>query len=122
MSKVLFCVYGTLKKKYGNHRLLHHDGVEFKGEFKTEPKFTMVSCGGFPAVHCEGNTAIDCELYEVTNPDVINNIYRLEGCTGKQGHPNNWYDIEYVDTPHGQASMFVFRGAIRRPIVESGKW
>jgi gamma-glutamylcyclotransferase (GGCT)/AIG2-like uncharacterized protein YtfP len=122
MNKVLFCVYGTLKAKYGNNRLLKADGVSFKGTFVTEPKFTMVSCGGFPAVHCEGNTSIECELYEVTNPEVIHRVYSLEGYSGKQGAPNNWYDVEEIDTPHGKASMFVFRDAIKRPIVESGKW
>lgn len=121
-KKILFAVYGTLKKERGNHGFLSDEGVDFKGNYKTPPNYTMVSCGGFPAVHCEGNTSIVTELYEVTNQDVIKNVFSLEGYSGTQGSSRNWYDVEEIDTPYGKASMFVFRGKIQRPVVETGNW
>lgn len=121
---VLFAVYGTLKEKYGNHRILRNqDGVEFKGNFVTEPKYTMFSLGGFPAVCPEGKTSITCELYEVKNPEVISRVYSLEGYTGVQDHPNNWYDVEKIETPHGEASMFIFKDSPKNcSVVENGIW
>lgn len=121
-NEILFAVYGTLKAQYGNNRLLQASGVEFKGEFKTKPDYTMVSCGGFPAVHLGGTTAISCELYKVTNPEVIKRVFGLEGFSGEKDNENNWYDVTNFDTPEGEATMFIFKGAPKRNIVESGKW
>ena len=123
--KELFFVYGTLKEGYGNHHYLNDDTVKPLGQFQTEPKFTMLSCGGFPAVMCEGDTTIQGELYETENPDVIRRVYGLEGFTGKKGAAGNWYDVEEIETPHGKASMFVFRkpsDSLRQKIVANGKW
>ena len=121
---VLFAVYGTLKKGHGNHGRIKGEGVEFMGNFKTEPKFTMESRGGFPAVYCTGDTSINCELYKVSNPLVIRQVYALEGYSGVQGSQENWYDVETIETPFGKASMFVFRNGNpnKNSIVTSGNW
>lgn len=118
----VLAVYGTLKRHYHNNRLLQHKGVTFLGEFKTEPRFTMVSCGGFPAVHCTGNTSIQCELYKVKDADVLRNVFRLEGFTGIKDDPGNWYNVEEIKTPHGKALMFVFPGEPERTIIQTGNW
>lgn len=122
-KSILFAVYGTLKRNKGNHARIQGNGVTFKGEFKTEPRFTMYSLGGFPAVCCNGSTAITTELYEVTNPYVIEGVFALERYTGKQNSDLNWYDVEHIDTPHGKASMFIFKNAPKTsPVVENGIW
>jgi gamma-glutamylcyclotransferase (GGCT)/AIG2-like uncharacterized protein YtfP len=125
-EKVLFCVYGTLKRGYGNYNgLLNRDDVEFLGTFETEPRFTMVSWGGFPAVHCEGDTSIKCEIFATSNRSVINSVNRLEGYTGtpdKEGGKHNWYDVEPIETPYGTALMFVHRGPVTKRIVKDGNW
>lgn len=120
----LLAVYGTLKQGFHNHRLLNRPGVKFLGAYKTEPRFTMVSCGGFPAVHCQGSTPIHTEIYSVESPEAVEMIYRLEGYSGTPTNKGgkNWYDVEEVETPFGSASMFVFRGVPARPVVKSGNW
>lgn len=124
-EKVLFFVYGTLLSGCGNNVLLAKPNVKFLGEHITEPKYTMVSCGGFPAVHCQGNTPIKGELYETSDPRVIDRVYSLEGYSGipnKDGGDNHFYDVEFIDTPKGTASMFVFRGRVSDNIIQSGSW
>lgn len=121
-SSVLFAVYGTLKAAYGNHRLLRT--ATPKGEFQTEPVYTLFD-GGFPIVERGGTTSIHCELYYTDDQEVIRNVFGLEGCSSQtKGNPNNWYDIDEIDTPHGKAVIFVMdkgRGD-RTRIVESGNW
>lgn len=120
-EEVLFLVYGTLKKGHGNNRLLKD--AEFLGKFSTEPVYTLYD-GGFPYVEREGKTAIQGELFKVTNSTTINNTFNLEGCSGIKGHDVTFYDFDVIDTPHGEAVIFCgdkgFSG--RTKIVESGNW
>lgn len=119
-NQLLFC-YGTLLSGFGNNRLLQKPGVEFLGEHTTEPGYTMVSCGGFPAVIPEGHTSIKGELYRVTDEEVLHNVYSLEGYTGTRGDRRNWYDGQILPTPFGDALMFIFHNNLNnRPIIKSG--
>lgn len=119
-----YIVYGTLKQGYGNHYLLQDEGVTFIGQVQTPPVYTLFD-GGFPIVERGGNTSIKGELYEVTDERTIENLNRLEGCTGEQGHPNNWYDIDFVELDNGiVANMYVMdegKGG-RRTIINDGEW
>lgn len=114
----LIFVYGTLRKGFYNHRVLGNS--EFVSEFKTEPSFTMVSLGAFPAVIPKGNTAIEGEIYRVVEEKDMQNINGLEGYRGEG--KNNMYDIHKIQTPHGEALMYVFKDAKGYPVVESGNW
>ena len=69
-------VYGTLKRGYGNHRLLEH--AKYLGTVVTQPKFKLYDLGFFPGAAPEGNTAIHGELFEVTNAE-FQTLDRLEG-------------------------------------------
>lgn len=123
MDKCLFFVYGTLKKGYGNHNY-HLSGSQFLGEFTTEPKYTLFD-GGFPVVEREGETAIQGELYLCENESQINSTFQLEGCPSQiQGHKSNWYDFDKIQTPHGEAVMFVMNKnqSGRNKILKSGIW
>ena len=120
---VLFFVYGTLKKGWGNHRN-HLSKAEGLGDFQTEPVYTLYN-GGFPIVERGGSTSIKGELYRATDEDEIRSTFALEGCSSRtKGNPNNWYDIDYIDTPHGKAVIFVMdKGTSgRKTVVENGNW
>src|SRR5678815_3691587 len=110
-----FFVYGTLKRGRGNdHRL---GNAKFLGEFVTPNKYTMHSLGAFPAVSCKGKSSIQGEVYETDDPRIIQSLYRLEGYSGiptKDGG-HNMYDLETIDTPYGEANMFVMRGNVQYP-------
>lgn len=75
-------VYGSLKKGFGNHRLLGATS-EFIGTGITEPKYKMYSLGGFPGLH-SGNDRIFVEVYLVDANKTLPNLDLLEG------HPS-WY-------------------------------
>jgi len=78
----LMFVYGTLKRNYGNNRLL--SGANYMGTAITkDATYEMRSWGGFPAVYDNGNTRITGEIYSVPN-SMIPRIDSLEG------HPD-WY-------------------------------
>ncbi len=73
MTKVF--VYGTLKKGWGNHRLL--EGSTFLGVYETPKEFSLYD-GGFPYAFHGGGENIRGELYEVDD-DTLKNLDRLEG-------------------------------------------
>jgi gamma-glutamylcyclotransferase (GGCT)/AIG2-like uncharacterized protein YtfP len=120
-EKVIFATYGTLKRGFGNNRLLRD--AEFIGEHTTEPAYTMYSAGGFPIVTTNGNTPIKCELFATTNPEIVKRVNALEGFSGIKNHPDNWYDRLTIQTPYGEAEMYVMDSVGRdMPVVESGEW
>lgn len=75
-------VYGTLKKKHGNHGVLNR--APFIGDGITNSReFTMFD-GGFPYVSdqfsdSKDNGSVVGELYEVTSDITMSNLDRLEG-------------------------------------------
>ena len=136
--KQLFFVYGTLKAGHDNHRIIEHETTKSLGEFTTPAEYRMYD-GGFPVVERGGDTAIQGELYLVEDEDTRASVFSLEGCVRPEQalratknleggptehHPRNWYDFDYLETPHGKAIIFVMdKGKSRRTnIVESGKW
>jgi gamma-glutamylcyclotransferase (GGCT)/AIG2-like uncharacterized protein YtfP len=123
MTKQLVAVYGTLKKGYGNHRRIDSPTTKFIGEIKTPPIYTLYD-GGYPAIEREGNTSIHCELYEVNDSQVLKQVYDLEGYSGTPGKHNDFYDVDKIPTPYGEAEIFVMpKGhSGRTKIIENGKW
>lgn len=119
-----FLVYGTLRKNFGNSILFKQGNSKWLGVVKTEPIFTMYSLGGFPAVSEKGTTSITGEVWETDDENVINSVFRLEGCTRVQKNPENWYDFIEIDTEFGKANMFIMNNLKNRKvnIVESGDW
>ncbi len=73
MTKV--AVYGSLKKGFGNHRLLER--AKMIGETFTKPEFHMGSFGAFPGI-VKGDKKVKVEVYEVDN-NTFKNLDRLEG-------------------------------------------
>lgn len=125
-GSVLYATYGTLRKGYGNHRLLEGDRAEFLGTIQTPPNYTMYSLGGFPGVTEKGNTPITVEIYRTTDKSVMNSVNGLEGYTGIRNHERNWYDTCDIQTEWGVANMFTMNqieeSDSKPDVVETGDW
>lgn len=79
-----FFVYGTLKKNYGNNRVLRDS--DFLGNAKTIASDYLLTNCGFPyAIPFEGDKHILGEVYNVTDDNVKQNLDWLEG----NGHHYN---------------------------------
>lgn len=121
-NNMIFAVYGTLKREYSNNRLL--ETATYLGTFKTKPVYTLYN-GGFPIVERGGNTSIAVELYDTEDEETISIVHSLEGCSGKQHDPDNWYDFDLIYVPLiGRARMFVMdKGKSgRSDIIKNGIW
>lgn len=106
-------VYGTLKKGFGNHRLLDPRGFRFVGTFFTKPKFHMTSAGGFPVVYKDrAEHHIEVEVYEIVDETYLSRVDQLEG------HPN-WYKREPVEladgSPVAKALMYMMAESPAHP-------
>lgn len=116
MLNLLF-VYGTLKRKgINNFVITELCNGRFIGEAQSDPFFTMIDLGLYPAVVIGGNTAIKGEVFEI---DSIEAVDRLEG------YPRH-YDRKLVDTPFGSAWMYFQHRSISSKdnydTVPSGEW
>lgn len=122
----LICVYGTLRMGQRNYygRLDRHD-VESLGTYKTKPEFTLYGKNaGFPILVNKGNTSVTYELYSINDKVTMQKINSLEGCTGIPGDPNNWYDLMSIETPKGEAYIYIqnkYKGH-KESIITSGDW
>lgn len=118
---ILFFVYGTLKKGYGNHGRLRN--AEFLGTHVTEPVYTLFD-GGFPIVERGGKTSVVGEVYKATDAKTIAGVFELEGCKREQDAPGTWYTYDKIATPYGEAHIFVMnegKGG-RNTIINTGVW
>jgi gamma-glutamylcyclotransferase (GGCT)/AIG2-like uncharacterized protein YtfP len=113
-------VYGTLRKGFGNHRLLENPGVRYLGkDYLTG--FRMVSCGGFPAIFPVGPVQSDSddiimgELYEVDD-DTMYNLDRLEGV------PFHYQRVKATTVNGTDAWVYVQDEGGSRTPVPSGDW
>ncbi len=113
MTKIF--VYGTLRS--GECRGHVVEGCINHGEFKTEPRYTLLDFGPFPGIKDGGDTAIVGEVVEVDDEtlDILDNI---------EGHPN-FYRRAYVHLEGMDGVMTYFAPASQinwgKPI-ESGDW
>lgn len=97
--------YGTLMKGFHNHVLLEQPDVTFLGNTKTEPKFTMYSLGSFPAITLEGNDAIEIEVYDIKNENILKRIDVLEGY--KANYKYNFYNKIAISTEFGAVYIYI---------------
>lgn len=123
---VLLCAYGTLRDGKGNWSYLLKGNSELLGTFKTSPNFTMFGKNaGFPVLVDKGGTAIECDVFKISSNDVLKRVHSLEGCTGIPGHKDNWYDVQYIDTPYGKGIIYIQHDLERfneEGIIKSGNW
>lgn len=115
---VLYAVYGTLRRGFGNYTwCLKNEHCTFLGEQRTAPKFKMVSLGGFPGVIPGGNQEVTIEVFSVNSKDVERSLDNLEG------YPS-FYQKMKVETEWGLANMYILSEDRygKAPLVESGDW
>lgn len=105
-------VYGSLKKGFGNHRLLRHS--TYLGEEWVEG-WTMYHLGGFPAVaETENYDVVKVEVYLVDDET----LGRLDGL---EGYPH-FYNRKEIETNWGDAWIYFHDVAPTAPIVAGGDW
>lgn len=112
-------VYGTLRKGFGNHRLLTTSEELFAGSLPLP--YRMISLGAFPGlIPTEDNHDISVEIYKVTE-EVLERLDRLEGYTGSAY--DGFYGRDVIDTPVGPAYVYVLGEAYEgHEPVTSGNW
>lgn len=117
MHKV--AVYGSLKRGFGNHRLI--EGQTFiNNGFTMNDGYTMYSLGAFPGVVEDGDSDIQVELYEVDDAG-LERLDRLEG------HPTFYcrkqVNIVGRDDSVHYAWMYIYQGETGGlPLVATGDW
>lgn len=120
----LIAVYGTLRKGCSNHRVIEK-GV-YLGNYESKPIFNMYSLGDhYPALKLNGNTSILFEVYEIDDVN-LKSVNALEGYAennDSNGKYPNYYDRKIIQTPYGEAYIYIFEGEISNyNKVESGDW
>lgn len=117
MKKVF--VYGSLLQGFGNHVLL--EDAEFVGESETEPKYDMVSLGGFPGVLEGGETAIKGEVYQVDDK-IEARLDCLEGVCHE--NPSRGLYRKHEDTliDGQEVTLYIYNGSRGGDCIESGSW
>lgn len=107
-------VYGTLRRGEAGHALLA--GAQALGTAWTEPAFTLVDLGEYPAVVEGGTTAVAGELYEVDELTLVE-LDRYEDV------PELYLRVEREIGGH-RAFVYVLRPehARDRPAIASGDW
>ncbi|MGE0328792.1 MAG: gamma-glutamylcyclotransferase [Polyangiaceae bacterium] len=108
-------VYGTLLKDEPNHRVLRD--ARFIARARTAPRFTLLDLGPFPGMIDVGDSAIEGEVYDVTEP-ILRALDRLES------HPHffrrQW--ITLGDRSHAQAYLLRLEHRRDFSVIPSGNW
>jgi len=114
MSRCLI-VYGTLLEREPNHGMMK--GARFVRRARTEPRFTLIDLGPFPALFEGGATAVEGEVYEVTDEHLAA-LDRFEGV------PRLYERIAVRLEDGDMVEGYVQRGRSHRArdVIASGDW
>lgn len=108
-------VYGSLRKGFGNHRLINQEPLSTE---TLNVPFYMVSLGAFPAlIPCPYDTPITVEVYDVDDI-TFSRLDMLEG------YPD-FYNRSKVETSKGNAWLYHFETGgthYSNGVVKSGNW
>ena len=108
-------VYGTLLRGEPNHRMMK--GARFVRRARTEPRFTLIDLGPFPALLEGGETPVSGEVYEVSEE----HLARLDLF---EGVPRLYRRIALRLDGGGGVDGYVQGGTPRRSgaVIVSGDW
>jgi gamma-glutamylcyclotransferase (GGCT)/AIG2-like uncharacterized protein YtfP len=108
-------VYGTLLSGERSHRRLQ--GSRLLGAYGTEPRYTLVSLGPYPALLESGTTSVTGEVYEVADR-VLPTIDRFEG------HPDLYErkGIRLLGGVDAEAYVLPATHGLAAKVIESGDW
>ena len=92
-------VYGTLRRGMRQHSML--SGAMFRGLSKTEPAFTLLDAGAWPAAISGGQTSIGGEVYNLPGE-------QLEALDAYERHPHFFRRFHVVLADTRLAWMWVY--------------
>ena len=115
-------VYGSLRRGFGNHSLLHD--AKFIGDGWV-PGFTMYSLGAYPMC-TDGVGAVFAEAYEIDDK-ILSRLDALEGYPAFYNRKQVMAEISYPDSPSYLHFVrgWIYYGRQQLPkdrIVKTGKW
>ena len=111
MQHLVF-VYGTLRKGESNHDVLSQ--AQLLGQHETPPEYALYDLGAYPAV-ITGHQVIFGEVYLI-DEDILKALDELEDVPVE-------YRRELIDTPFGQAWIYLYQDAsLLDVIISSGDW
>jgi len=119
---MLVAVYGSLRKGLSNYSRIQD--ANYKGQFDTEPIYTMYDLKYYPAIIKGGNTSVVMEVFEV-DKNTLKDLDSLEGFDDSRDTTLNYYNRETIKTPYGKAIVYIFNQAEAlhgKNIVETGDW
>ncbi|GEA50458.1 putative gamma-glutamylcyclotransferase [Vibrio inusitatus NBRC 102082] len=110
MQHLVF-VYGTLRQDEANHYLLQ--GSEFLGLFETPPQYALYDFSTLPGI-VEGHEIITGEVYRISD-EVLVKLDIFEDVPIE-------YRRETIETPFGEAWIYLYQGTEAGKAIESGDW
>lgn len=118
-----YFVYGTLKRGWGNNRILQQSSTaQFIEEAVTEPKFNLYHLGGFPGVTENGETAVHGEIWSVQDVETKRRLDMLEGYR-KEDPTGGLYNKKTIKINNKQVNIYLInRYNNEKNIIKSGKW
>jgi gamma-glutamylcyclotransferase (GGCT)/AIG2-like uncharacterized protein YtfP len=108
-------VYGSLL--FGEIHNARLGGSRLLGVARTEPRYTLIDLGPYPALLAEGTTSVWGELYEVA-ADVLAALDEFEG------HPDEYRRLP-VRLLTGESAEAYVLPRVRAPetrVIASGSW
>jgi gamma-glutamylcyclotransferase (GGCT)/AIG2-like uncharacterized protein YtfP len=115
---MIYAVYGTLRKGFGNHRLIadckHLKTTRIEG-------YDMYDIGAFPGIK-KGKGEITVELYSIDSERIEENVDYLEGYR-EDNLRNSLYLKEKIEIDNQEVFIYLFNNNIDfNSKVESGDW
>lgn len=121
-------VYGTLRKGFGNHRLL--ETSKYVATINSPKEFLMKNVGFFPALldkeslinsREEANSSVVMEIYEIPSNQVLQRLDGLEGF--RESYPkSSMYLRKTINLPeHGEVETYIWnRSHSTLEVIKSG--
>ena len=118
-----YFVYGTLKRGYGNNRILQQSSTaQFVEEAVTAPEFNLYHLGGFPGVTEGGDTAVHGEIWSVQDDETKRRLDMLEGYY-KEDPTAGLYNKKTIEINNKQVNIYLInRYNNEKNKIKSGKW
>lgn len=108
-------VYGTLRR--GEAYAGEMRGLTYLGAGWTQPIYSMVDCGAWPAMLEDGTTAIYGELYEAT-------IRQIEALDRFEGVPHLYLriDVRMADGTTAAGYVMPAYRVVGKAVIPGGDW
>jgi len=118
-----YFVYGTLKRGYGNNRILQQSPTaKFIEEGVTKPEYNLYHLGGFPGVTENGETAVQGEIWEVSDDYTKRRLDMLEGYI-ESAPTEGLYNKKIIEINNKQVNIYLINRKPNETLkINTGKW